>query len=138
MGKTTKARKYNSPILQELLDEVTPLEMEQTELEMLLIAIIEKKSAKLAHRIIGNFHLITRTELSTVKRYVKFQNTIEDLLDDKTSIKQSLLDNGFNNWDDFYIERKKPIEQQKEKEISNVLCLLKKLTLDSCRKLSTY
>ena len=30
MNKTTKARKYNSSKLQELLDEVTPLEMEQT------------------------------------------------------------------------------------------------------------
>ncbi|HJV78942.1 MAG TPA: helix-turn-helix transcriptional regulator [Paludibacter sp.] len=40
MNKTTKARKYNSPKLQELLDEVTPLEMEQTKTKMQLAARI--------------------------------------------------------------------------------------------------
>lgn len=36
-----KAREYNSPLLQELLDEVTPLEMEQTNIKMQLAANIE-------------------------------------------------------------------------------------------------
>jgi transcriptional regulator with XRE-family HTH domain len=36
-----KAREYNSPLLQELLDEVTPLEMEQTNVKMQLAANIE-------------------------------------------------------------------------------------------------
>lgn len=34
MNKIAKARKYNSPILQELLNEVTPLEMDQTKVQM--------------------------------------------------------------------------------------------------------
>lgn len=41
MNKTTKARKYNSSKLQELLDEVSPLEMEQTKVKMQLAARIE-------------------------------------------------------------------------------------------------
>lgn len=41
MNKSTKARKYNSSKLQELLDEVTPLEMEQTKVKMQLAARIE-------------------------------------------------------------------------------------------------
>jgi len=41
MNKTTKARKYNSSKLQELLDEVTPLEMEQTKVKMQLAVRIE-------------------------------------------------------------------------------------------------
>jgi transcriptional regulator with XRE-family HTH domain len=41
MSKVTKARKYNSSKLQELLDEVTPLEMEQTKNKMQLAARIE-------------------------------------------------------------------------------------------------
>jgi transcriptional regulator with XRE-family HTH domain len=41
MNKTTKARKYNSSQLQELLNEVTPLEMEQTKVKMQLAARIE-------------------------------------------------------------------------------------------------
>lgn len=41
MNKTAKARKYNSSKLQELLDEVTPLEMEQTKVKMQLAARIE-------------------------------------------------------------------------------------------------
>lgn len=41
MNKTTKARKYSSSKLQELLDEVTPLEMEQTKVKMQLAARIE-------------------------------------------------------------------------------------------------
>ncbi len=41
MNKVTKARKYNSSKLQELLDEVTPLEMEQTKNKMQLAARIE-------------------------------------------------------------------------------------------------
>lgn len=36
-----KAREYNSPLLQELVDEVTPLEMEQTNVKMQLAANIE-------------------------------------------------------------------------------------------------
>jgi transcriptional regulator with XRE-family HTH domain len=36
-----KAREYNNPLLQELLDEVTPLEMEQTNVKMQLAANIE-------------------------------------------------------------------------------------------------
>jgi transcriptional regulator with XRE-family HTH domain len=36
-----KAREYNSPILQDLLEEVTPLEMEQTSVKMQLAANIE-------------------------------------------------------------------------------------------------
>lgn len=36
-----KAREYNSPLIQELLDEVTPLEMEQTNVKMQLAANIE-------------------------------------------------------------------------------------------------
>lgn len=36
-----KARKYNSVKLQELLDEVTPLEMEQTKIKMQIAARIE-------------------------------------------------------------------------------------------------
>jgi hypothetical protein len=36
-----KAGEYNSQLLQELLEEVTPLEMERTKYEMLLIARIE-------------------------------------------------------------------------------------------------
>jgi len=41
MNKPTKARKYNSSILNELLDEITPLEMEQTKVKMQLAASIE-------------------------------------------------------------------------------------------------
>jgi len=41
MSKTTKARKYNSDALQELLDEITPVEMEQTKVKMQLAARIE-------------------------------------------------------------------------------------------------
>jgi transcriptional regulator with XRE-family HTH domain len=41
MSKVTKARKYNSAKLQDLLDEVTPLEMEQAKHKMLLAASIE-------------------------------------------------------------------------------------------------
>lgn len=41
MNKATKARKYNSSKLQELLDEVTPVEMEQTKTKMQLAARIE-------------------------------------------------------------------------------------------------
>lgn len=41
MNKVTKARKYNSSKLQELMDEVTPLEMEQTRTKMQLAARIE-------------------------------------------------------------------------------------------------
>jgi len=36
-----KAREYNSPLLQELLDEVTPLEMAQTNVKMQLAANID-------------------------------------------------------------------------------------------------
>lgn len=42
MNKATKARKYNSSKLQELLDEVTPIEMEQTRNKMQLAARIEE------------------------------------------------------------------------------------------------
>ena len=41
MNKITNARKYNSSKLQELLDEVSPLEMEQTKTKMKLAARIE-------------------------------------------------------------------------------------------------
>lgn len=41
MSKTIKARKYNSSALQELLDEITPVEMEQTKVKMQLAARIE-------------------------------------------------------------------------------------------------
>lgn len=41
MNKATKARKYNSPKLKDLLDEVTPLEMEQAKVKMQLAARIE-------------------------------------------------------------------------------------------------
>jgi len=41
MNKTTKARKYSSSKLQELLDEITSLEMEQTKVKMQLAARIE-------------------------------------------------------------------------------------------------
>ena len=41
MNKIIKARKYNSSKLQELLDEVSPLEMEQTKIKMQLAARIE-------------------------------------------------------------------------------------------------
>jgi|YNPMSStandDraft_1061717.scaffolds.fasta_scaffold43019_2 transcriptional regulator with XRE-family HTH domain len=41
MNKITKARKYTSSKLQELLEEVTPLEMEQTKTKMQLAARIE-------------------------------------------------------------------------------------------------
>lgn len=41
MRKTTKARKYTSSKLQELLNEVTPLEMEQTKVKMQLAARID-------------------------------------------------------------------------------------------------
>lgn len=41
MNKITSARKYKSPILQELLAEVTPLEMEQTKVKMQLAVRIE-------------------------------------------------------------------------------------------------
>lgn len=41
MNKVTKARKHYSSKLQELLDEVTPLEMEQTKTKMQLAARIE-------------------------------------------------------------------------------------------------
>lgn len=41
MNKVNKARKYNSSKLQELLDEVTPIEMEQTRNKMQLAARIE-------------------------------------------------------------------------------------------------
>ncbi len=36
-----KAREFNSPLLQELMDEVTPVEMEQTNVKMQLAANIE-------------------------------------------------------------------------------------------------
>lgn len=36
-----KAREYNSPLLQDLLEEVTPLEMEQTNVKMQLASNIE-------------------------------------------------------------------------------------------------
>lgn len=42
MNKAPKARKYNSSKLQELLDEVTPIEMEQTRNKMQLAARIEE------------------------------------------------------------------------------------------------
>lgn len=41
MNKATKARKHNSPKLKDLLDEVTPLEMEQAKVKMQLAARIE-------------------------------------------------------------------------------------------------
>ena len=41
MTKITKARNYSSSKLQELLDEVTPLEMEQTKVKMQIAARIE-------------------------------------------------------------------------------------------------
>jgi len=41
MNKITKARKYTRSKLQELLEEVTPLEMEQTKTKMQLAARIE-------------------------------------------------------------------------------------------------
>jgi hypothetical protein len=41
MSKTTKARKYNSGALLELLNEITPVEMEQTKVKMQLAARIE-------------------------------------------------------------------------------------------------
>ena len=41
MKKTTKARKYSSPAIDELLDEITPLEMQQTKVKMQLAAKIE-------------------------------------------------------------------------------------------------
>lgn len=41
MKKTTKARKHSSPKLQSLLDEVKPVEMEQTKVKMQLAARIE-------------------------------------------------------------------------------------------------
>lgn len=41
MNKLIKARKYNSSKLQDLLDEVTPLEMEQTKEKMRLATRIE-------------------------------------------------------------------------------------------------
>ena len=41
MSKTTKARKHQSAALQTLLDEVTPIEMEQTKVKMLIAARIE-------------------------------------------------------------------------------------------------
>lgn len=37
-----KARKYNSPLIQELLDEATPLELVQTNVKMQLAATIEE------------------------------------------------------------------------------------------------
>jgi hypothetical protein len=41
MTKTIRARKHTSSKLQDLLDEVTPLEMEQTKVKMQLAAQIE-------------------------------------------------------------------------------------------------
>lgn len=41
MNKSTKARKYNSTLLQELFDEITPLEMEQARIRMQLATCIE-------------------------------------------------------------------------------------------------
>ena len=41
MTKKTKARKHSSSIINELLNEVTPLEMEQTKVKMQLAAKIE-------------------------------------------------------------------------------------------------
>lgn len=41
MNKTTNARKYHSSKLQELLDEITPLEMEPTKIKMQLAVRIE-------------------------------------------------------------------------------------------------
>jgi transcriptional regulator with XRE-family HTH domain len=41
MNKSIKARKYNSTALQELFDEITPLEMEQTKVKMQLAIRIE-------------------------------------------------------------------------------------------------
>ncbi len=40
-NKSNKARKYHSPKLQELLDEITPIEMEKTKVKMQLAARIE-------------------------------------------------------------------------------------------------
>jgi transcriptional regulator with XRE-family HTH domain len=41
MNKEQKARKYNSPKLQELIDQITPLEYEQSKVKMQLAARIE-------------------------------------------------------------------------------------------------
>ncbi|NLF43870.1 MAG: helix-turn-helix transcriptional regulator [Bacteroidales bacterium] len=41
MSKTTKAKKHNSSILQELFDEISPLEMEKARTKMKLAANIE-------------------------------------------------------------------------------------------------
>ena len=41
MNKSIKARKYNSAKLQELFDEITPVEMEQTKVKMQLAIRIE-------------------------------------------------------------------------------------------------
>jgi len=41
MNNKTQARKHNSSLLQDLLDEVSPLEMEQTKVKMQLAARIE-------------------------------------------------------------------------------------------------
>lgn len=41
MTKITKARNYSSSKLNELLDEITPLEMEQTKVKMQIAARIE-------------------------------------------------------------------------------------------------
>jgi len=41
MNKVAKARKYNSSLLKELLEEVTPLELEKTKIKMQIAARIE-------------------------------------------------------------------------------------------------
>lgn len=67
MNKTTKARKYNSSKLQKLLDEVTPLEMEQTKVKMQLAARIEDfmrakgwNKSQFAEKVVKNPSEITK------------------------------------------------------------------------------
>lgn len=55
-----KARLYNSPILQELLDEITPEEMEATKQQMLKQIEMEKQTAVewLEEMLIDNKYLL--------------------------------------------------------------------------------
>lgn len=85
MKKVTKARKYNSSKLKELLDEVTPLEMEQTKNKMQLAARIEDlmrakgwNKSQFAEKVGKHPSEITKWLSGTQNYYGVFNHMIED------------------------------------------------------------
>jgi len=100
MNKITKARKYNSQKLQKLLNEISPLQMQQTKIKMQIATNIEnlirakkwnksqfaKKIKKNTHEItkwLSGTHNFTLDELTTIASILKiklikiFQKTIK-------------------------------------------------------------